>query len=97
VAFSARILGKSLPFWKSFWIPDPEKTGGGQKCLWKSVGNMEGNYKEYMKAFYITKRFQLIFTHPWRGGVFFWRDFKFNRGRSYLSYRIGPIILRDFL
>jgi hypothetical protein len=50
-----------------------------------------------MKSFRIGKRFQVIFTHPWRGGEFYWRQFEFNRGRSYMRYRIGPIIVRDFL
>jgi hypothetical protein len=50
-----------------------------------------------MRGIRIGKNIQVILTHPWRGGMFFWRDYKFNRGNSYLSYRIGPIIVRNYL
>lgn len=40
---------------------------------------------------------QIILTHPWRGGGFFWNDFKFNRGNSYRSYRIGPVLIRRYV
>jgi hypothetical protein len=50
-----------------------------------------------MKPLQIGRKTQLIFTHPWRGGGFYWRDWKFNRGKSYLGYRIGPIIVRVYL
>jgi hypothetical protein len=50
-----------------------------------------------MRKFRIGKKTEVIFTHPWRGGGFFWRDFRFNRGNSYLAYRIGPVIVREYL
>jgi hypothetical protein len=50
-----------------------------------------------MKSFRIGKRFEVIFTHPWRAGGFYWRDYEFNRGNSFIGYRVGPVIVRDYL
>lgn len=49
-----------------------------------------------MRKFRLGKT-EVILTHPWRGGGFYWREFVFNRGRSYLGYRVGFIIVRNYL
>jgi hypothetical protein len=36
---------------------------------------------------------KLLITHWHRGGVFHWGDWKFNGGDSYLSYRLGPLLV----
>lgn len=35
-------------------------------------------------------------THWCKGGVFHWKDFRFNGGNCYNSYRLGPLLIRKY-
>ncbi len=51
--------------------------------------------KKMTKSFVFGK-IQIILTLPSNWG-FYWGDARFNRGRSYVGYRFGPILIRKFI
>jgi hypothetical protein len=41
-------------------------------------------------------KLRVLKTYWFKGGFFHWKEYRFNGGDSYTSYRLGPILIRKY-